>query len=373
VPRLPASPSQLSVRLVDAGSVASIAPVWQHLEDRFGGGALTCSWDWTRTWLEHYGDVVPHHVGVIERSGVPRAAVLVTEDARYRRGPFRVRRVRLGTVGEPRADTIYSEYNRILADPSERAACARALLTALRRDLRWQELRLDAFAPEDAEPFLVNEARFKSRTVLCRIVDLDAAREVGGDVVASLPSETRYKIRRSRRGFGSLTAEWGETPDQALDIFEELTALHQARWTHAGMRGAFASPRAIAFHRTLIPRLVPGRARLLRLRQHSRTVGCLYVLVDRGRALSYQSGLAKFADNRLKPGMTVEAEGMQRCLEDGLHEYDFLGLDTRYKREMTNGVRHVVWAAARSSHLKWTVIDAAGALKRGWRRVAEAQ
>lgn len=357
------------MRILDAAAGASLAPTWQGLEQRFGDGALTCSWDWTRTWLDHFGDVVRHWFAVIERAGAPCGVVLVTEDVGYRRGPFRIRRVRLGTVGEPRASTIYSEYNRLLVDPAERAEAAPVLLDALRRDRRWQELRLDAFAPEDAAPFLASSRRFRSRDVRCRIVDLDAIHAAGGDVVSSLDPGTRSRIRRSRRGFGPLTVEWGETPTDALEIFEELVMLHQSRWTSAGVAGAFASSRALAFHRDLIPRLVPTRARLVRVRASAKTVGCLYVLIDKARALSYQSGVAHYSDNRLKPGMTVEAECMQRCLEDGLREYDLLALDTRYKREMSTGQRHVTWATARSRSPVWSAIDAGNAIKRRWKGV----
>ena len=71
------------------------------------------------------------------------------------------------------------------------------------------------------------------------------------DVLATLRPSTRRKVRRGLRGLGAVETEWAESPAHALDILEELIALHQARWRRADLPGAFASARFAGFHRDL--------------------------------------------------------------------------------------------------------------------------
>lgn len=357
----------VSVRFEPPGSARAVAPIWQGLQARFGEGRLTCSWEWTRTWLHHYGDLVPHRFVIAESAGGVCGVALVSEGVGRRRGPFKIRTLYLGTAGEPLRDTIYLESNRLLVIPHHRPAFARSLLQELGRDRSWHELKLPGIVPCEAAPFLEAHGGFDVRREVCRVVDLDAVRTGGGDLLSALRAGTRQRIRRSLRGFGSIEINWGDTPASALEILEELMALHQDRWGEAGY---FFGPRARAFHRELVPQLVArGQALLARTRSGGRTVGCLYVLVDRGRAMSYQSGLGRFDDKRLKPGMTTEYLVMKHCLERGHHEYDFLAKDTRYKREMSTTERELLWATLRSPHLLWFAIDAGSRLKRSIGRV----
>ncbi len=324
------------------------ASLWRRLEAEVGGGRLTSSWDWVETWVRHYGDRVPHAFLVGRRNGAPAAAALLTRGDFPRRWIGRTFTRHLGTAGEPDAESVFVEYNRPLCAPEDLPGFAAALLSFLREDPAWDEIRLDGFDPEAARPFLEAAPGFTVRERPCPAVDLRPARGSPEAALALLRSETRARIRRSLRGFGTVTAEWAETADQARDILEELIVLHQKRWTKAGHPGVFASPRFTAFHRELVSRLLPqGRAVLFRARAASGTVGCLYSLIDNGRLLFYQSGLAAFDDNKLKPGLVVHALCLQECARRGLEEYDFMAGDNRYKSELANVERRLVWAALR--------------------------
>lgn len=355
----------VTVRLLPPSEAPAALRVWRELEARLAPGWLTCSADWTETWLEHYGRLVPHRFAVGEREGQPCALALVTEGVGQRRGPIPIRTLHLGTAGEPPRNGVYVEYNRLLVAAEDRPAFAVALVEAIRRDPRWNEFVLDGFAPEDAEALLRAEPGLVARQEACPVVDLRAVAAAGGDVIASLKPGTRQKVRRSLRGFGPVRGEWAETPEQALNILEELIMLHQRRWARAGQPGAFASPYFAGFHRALVPRLVPSQAVILfRVRAEAGTIGCVYCLVEQGRVLSYQSGLAYFDDRKLRPGFTVDALCMQACLERGLAEYNFLAGDSQYKQEMATAERTLVWAVARRPGLKLALVDGLRAARR---------
>lgn len=266
----------VSIYLLPSEERSGVAAIWQALETRLANASIACSWDWTDTWLQHYGDLVPHYFVVGECTGTPCGVALVSQGVDRRCGPFRAQSCHLGTAGEPDADSVCVEYNRLLVTPAHRDAFASALVAAIRRETPGDELILDGFAPKDAEPLLRAEPSFVVERRLCHAVDLRAAHETEGAIIATLKPNTQTKLRRSLRGFGVIHTEWAATGAQALDILNELIDLHQQRWERIGEPRAFASARFVAFHRALVPRLLAqGAVLLFRTRSASGTLGSL--------------------------------------------------------------------------------------------------
>ena len=365
-PGTPRAPrTGVSIEWLPASDRASAERIWTALEASLKRDALACSWVWTGTWLEHYGDLVPHRFAVGAAHGAPCGIALVTAGVDRRRGPFRVRSRHLGTAGEPPADSAYVEYNRILVEDQRRQAFSRALLAELARDPVWHELTLDGFAPEEAEPLLAVEPGLVARRELCRIIDLRAADRTGGDVLDTLSSRMRKQMRRSLRGLDALESDWAETPEQALEIFDELVRLHQAQWVRAGQPGVFASHRFTAFHRALVPRLAARRAVILfRIRSPGGTIACEYGFIERGRALAYQSGRAIHPDRQVRLGLVSDVVCSQACYDHGLREYDFLAGDSIHKRQLATGQRELVWATWRRPSRRWQAIELMATVKR---------
>jgi Acetyltransferase (GNAT) domain len=335
------------------------------LEEQIGDVGLTCSWDWTEVWLDHFGDIVEHDFAVVSDGDDPCGIVLVTRGIGQKRSRVPVKTIHFGTAGEPRGDSIYVEYNRALIVPKLRPAAARALLESIQEDDSWDELRLDGFAPDEAEAFLAADPRIQPRLEPCPTVDLRAADRFDGDVLSILTSNTRYQVRRSIRAFGSVQGEWAQEPDEALDILDELIRLHQKRWSDVGRPGVFSSERFASFHRSLIERLFGrGWIVLFRARSPAETIGCLYSFVERENVLSYQLGLARFQDNKMKPGFVTHTLCMQSSYDRGLRDYNFLAGATPWKRELATTERQLVWGVASRRRLKLVVADALNMGKR---------
>jgi len=331
------APAAVRVRFRPASEIDTIATLWTGLERRLGSTGLTCSWVWTETWLRHYGDAVGYRfaVGGVGDEVVGIALVTASPPIPIERIRFRGI-VHLGTAGEPRGQGVDVEYNRLLCDPAWRPAFAAALVWAIRDELRPAAVRLDGFVPEDAALLTAAQPGFAVSGLACPAFDLAAARTEGQDVLAMLGSGVRSRIRRSDRGLGQIRQEWATTPEAALDIYDDLIALHQARWEREGRPGAFASPRFTGFHRDFIARSLGDRPSVLlyRLRNEGGTIGCLYSFIENGMVLFYQSGFVETDDNRIKPGLSTHAWCMQACLERGLGTYNFLAGEARYKREL---------------------------------------
>lgn len=339
----------LRLRVLPGDARADARAIWLALEDALVRAdpsqptPLSCSWAWTGTWLEHYGDVVAHRFVVAERDGAPRGIALLTDGPRRR---LRPRALHLGTAGEPPGESVWVERNALLVADADRAAFARALLDHVAGRRGWDRLRLDGFQRDDADVLLAAalEAGLPAPVVDAQespTTDLRA----GDDVLAGLSASRRQRARRVLRAFGELEVDWARDAEEAVAILDELIALHQASWTERGRPGAFASARFVAFHRALVGTLAPaGLAVLARVRRDDETVGCLYGLVDGDRLLFYQSGLRRYEDNKLRAGVAAHVCLMRAARERGLATYDFLAPAARYKQELATGADLIVWA-----------------------------
>ena len=318
--------------------------VWRAVERRTASTALTCSWDWTETWLAHYGDVVPHRfvVGVVD--GEDRGIALVTESADRYPPWVGLRQAHVGTAGEPAGEGVYVERNRLLVADGDRDAFAAVLLANLVRDRRWDRLVIPGLHVADAESFRRASPRLVLAPQESPIAELTGAGS--GDPLELLSARPRRRARRALEGLAPLETEWAQTSAQGHDVMSELVALHQRRWIEAGEPGKFASARFARFHRALIDRLGPGRGVILvRVRRDGETIGCVYGLVEDREVLFYQSGLRRYEDNKLNVGLAVHVCAMRACVEHGLRAYDFLAPATRYKQDLSTRANTLVWAS----------------------------
>ncbi|MGX6449976.1 GNAT family N-acetyltransferase, partial [Patulibacter sp. S7RM1-6] len=246
----------------------------------------------------------------------------------------------VGTGGEARGEELCPEANLAAALPGRDGAVLLALAAHLERERDWDELRIEGARREDVAPLL-------DRWPTDRIVvkerpsyqyDLGALAP-DADVPSALPGGPRRRARASLRALaarGELAVDWATDRDEAAAYLEELVALHQRAWTAVGEPGLFGGTAFAAFHRRLAPELVAaGRATLVRVRCGDETIGVLYGFRDGDRLLAYQSGLRRFDDNRLRPGIVSHLLAMEAARERGIAVYDHLAGEARYKRELS--------------------------------------
>jgi hypothetical protein len=331
----------LRTRIIAPSARAEAGEAWTAVESRLGEAGAMCSWAWTGTWLDHYGDVVAHRFLLAERDGVPCGVALVSEQSEASR--VRPPTIALGTAGEPPGSSVFVERNRILASEADRAEVAGAMIGELERSRGWQRLRLDGMLPEEARMIIGERQPATWQLEESPLADLSALD--AGESLEWLPARRRRRVERTFELLGALECEWAGDADEALSMLDELISLHQASWQARGESGAFASARFSAFHRDLVARLAPsGGVALFRVRRGEQTLACLYGLLEGGRLLYYQGGVAQHPDNRVRVGLAAHVEFMRACRLRGLEKYDFLAPAARYKEELSNGSEQLVWA-----------------------------
>ena len=357
---------RLSVRLVDADQREAVLEQWRELADRLEHRGLADSWLWTKVWLEHYGDLVPHRFAVGEQGGTVHGVCLVTEGVDQRRGPFPVRSLHLGTAGEPEHESVCVEYNRLLIDPRFRHAFVAGLWDVLRDDDGWDELNLDGFCQADFELFVQGFAdEWEVRETASHYYDLAAARAVTDEAISQFGYATRKNLRKNLKRYGHLESEWAETAEQGAAIFADLVRLHQQRWEQAGHPGSYASERFTGFHEALLPTMIAdGRLGLFRVKSDGEVLGCVQVFIDCNRVLCYQAGSTEYTGNRLSPGVLVDYLCIEECLRRGYDAYDFLGGNTHHKQKLSTDQSSLYWAVYRRPRWKYVALDSLRAVKR---------
>jgi CelD/BcsL family acetyltransferase involved in cellulose biosynthesis len=316
-----------------------------------------CRWDWTALWLEYFGKVVRHRYLIAERGGIPCGTALLTRSTR-RHGPLTIRRLHIGTAGEPEGEGVFVEYNGLCAGPGDRTEFAQAILAEVHRTSRWDELHLDGFDPAHAETLLSVDPSFDVLRQGSRVLTLEAPT---GDLVNVIGSKNARKIvRRSLRGISPYHTEWAQDIAGARRIIQELERLHQQRWEARGERGAFSSERFRAFHHALIDRWLPeGRAAVFGVHHGGELVAALYGFVVGDTLQCYQGGFRIFDESKVRVGYAAHMLFADAARQRGLRHYEYLAGDYRYKTELSTGERVLVWATLSRRHPRAMAIRAA--------------
>jgi CelD/BcsL family acetyltransferase involved in cellulose biosynthesis len=318
------------------------------------------SWGWIQNWIETLPREVPVKLAVLTNGAGPRSAFFLGNTQMAKQGIFRSKAYRLNQTGNWDYDRLYIEHNSVLH--STQGPCS---LQQIVDNLpgKWEELYLSALAPSN---FPANGLEISpphqimiANVIPCPYVDLQQARENPKGYLALLSSNARSQVKRSYKLYearGPLVTEVAEDVATALQIYDELIALHEAWWQRRNKPGAFHSDYFRAFHRRLIEkRFQAGEIQLIRLRCGDATVGCLYNFVFRGVVYFYQSGLSFEEDNRLKPGYVCHVEAIQFNAKVGHERYDFLAGVEDYKERLSTHKDSLVWARIQKPKIKFKV------------------
>jgi CelD/BcsL family acetyltransferase involved in cellulose biosynthesis len=349
------------VELLSATERDSVGSVWERLEAEGADPGPFASWEWTRTWLEHFGTTVSHCFAMVLSGREPLGVALLTFDRR-RRGPFTFRRVHFGTAGEPSGETVFVERNRLVARPEDAAQVGAAIIRLVESLPGIDEIAVDGFVTDQATALVGPGAGWLLEPERCHVVDLAAA--PGGDVAALFSPGVRKELRRAERALGPMTVEWADDADSGHEMLDDLISLHQARWTAKGLGGAFASHRVQRFHHALVTQWVPrGRLALMRVVSRQGLVGMRYAFVEGDRLLGYQSGWVPSGDRNVSAGLVLQHAVLQEAHQRGFTCWDYLAGTSEQKRRLSTGEYELVWATRRRPRLRWIAFDTARAVR----------
>ena len=274
------------------------------------GGTIFQTSEWQQNWLAHYGD--PSRVISIQiKEG--NDLVGLWNLYRHRSGWRSIRPLGVGP-----SDYLgpIGEYNELYREAIQ--------------DLNKKSLLDIHQLPSDHPALGSLEGHEAIEQAKCLVLDLPSSFD---EYVKSLSKSLRYDVRRIN---GKALQEKGarvewvspETVERFADAFFEL---HKLRWKQRGLPGAFFG-KAERFQRDWL-RLAAQQNRLWMnlLIADGKAVGCVYAMRHEQTCYFYQAGMDPSAAS-LSPGTVLVAQTIQRAIEEGCTEFDFMRGDEPYKR-----------------------------------------
>lgn len=309
------------------GELSAIAPRWAALCDRATGCSPFARPEWLLPWRSVFGGDRPLRVLAIERHG-RLAALLPCAEVVSAAGPA------LTLMGGAISDHHDGPLDRELDDAGQvRAGVARALADGDWTAVTFDRLRCDGWLRELARAAPLGPARGQEAPDDPPCPTLVAAPEARTlrDV---LPEGFAYRLGRARRKAeraGELTLWRAASVDEALSLFEALSAFHAARWRPRGEPGVLGHPEIQRFHRQAIPGLQrAGVLRMFGLTWAGSLAAVVYALSAHGRLSFYLSGFDP-AREGASPGALAVAGAIEHELSAGVRVFDFLRGREPYK------------------------------------------
>jgi CelD/BcsL family acetyltransferase involved in cellulose biosynthesis len=375
--------------LTDVSELEGIVPAWRRLLARAVHAEPVRTPLWLRAWWRQFGEHEGRElrtIAVEDRGELVGLVPLAIRSATHRRA-IPVRRLELLGTGENEADEIASDYVGALADARTQDDVARVVADAIVDGSlgEWDELRMPAMSCDD--PFVPRLAdALRGRGLAAPVTRSGEAHFVSlprawSTYLRELGSSRRYIVARSLRELDHWAGKGGwelRSAVTARDLDEGRRVLHDLqaeRWSAAGRRGAFASARFKRFHDEVMPRLWAGEdgasLDLLWLTVNDQPIAATYSVVFGNKVYFYQSGRRMDLPRAIRPGIAMHALAIQRSIEAGRREYDFLQGTSRYKRDLAQGSRSLVTLRAVAPHLRARAVEAARMLTE--RAVAEVR
>ncbi len=332
----PAPPSvPITTEIVETWSdLDRLGSAWDDLVVRSRADSLFLRWDWIDAWRRAIGESVrPFVVVAREADGeVVGFAPLYAAPMRLVRFlPLRALRV----LGDDQSGSEYPDW----IVPKDRedevtAALARALFAARGRwDCLWMPRMAGWTGAHDRTALA---CRREGMTCHVRDTDFSAFQLPARyeEYFQKLSGNARSTLRRRAKELEKqgATIEACRTPEELEPLLEALVRLNHLRWSAVGQTGTFVrKPLELQFYRLFTRRaLERGWLRFfaLRLAGEIRAVqiGYAYEKVF----CQLQEGFDPEAPDGV--GNVLRSRVIERCIEEGLTGYDFLGEHTEHKR-----------------------------------------
>lgn len=346
----------LSFQLVtDVAALRGLAPEWHALLERTASAEPMRSPAWLLAWWDVYGAGRELRVGVFrDEERLVGLAPLCVRRYWHRPGiPF----TRLEFLGADvdEMDGPCSQYLGPIAQSGYEESFTKQFVQEIHRSEfgSWHELILSSMNGEETFTTMLEDGFSTAGARVHRDVSTEAPYltlpATWDTYLKSLVKKKRANLTRALRDFDA----WAGTDwrIEAANTLDELTrgqtllrALHEQRWRDDEQSaGAYASPRFTAFHDAAMPRLfADGKLDLFWLTVRGEPIAVHYQIVANGKAYFYQCGRKMDVPANIRVGIVMVALAIQRAMQQGLREYDFLAGPAFYKMQFTQTTRSIV-------------------------------
>jgi CelD/BcsL family acetyltransferase involved in cellulose biosynthesis len=289
---------------------------WNTLLERCEHSVFS-TWEWHSTWWKHFGsDKRLVLLLATDKDKIIGIAPLMY----YTRKTLGLRRGKITFIGTPHTD--YNDF--IIADKTEE--CLRLFIDHLNKiPEKWNYIELTEI-PENSKciPILSKLSKTLKPFPECPYKPLPKSRDTFWN---SLSSNLRQSLRKcSKLMKKSFKVEFEDYSgvQSCVDGMHWLFKLHQKRWESRGFAGAFADEKFRNFHLDIAKSFSEkGLLGLFLLKLSGNPVAAIYGFKDKTKFYAYLSGFDPDY-YKFSVGNQLRAYVMEKCIENGLLEFDFM-------------------------------------------------
>ena len=306
---------------------------WDDLLARSGNECVFLTWEWTKTWLDVFGDGKQVHIVL----GYSPDNILVAM------APMMVRKVSRFGVSLNRLEFLGSghevtpDHLGLVTLDAYKQRFEFEFFRYLERVVLWdvallRDMREDTGFIERAAGYLDGSYTWALRANgVCPYIELPRSWD---EYLATLSPNNRYNIGRKERAISKKSPAcfelWkdGGTLSQGMRALQEL---HRQRMSDKKRDGASLEEDFWCFHQRIAHEFhEKGWLLLGVLRMNGRIVACQYAFHYKDRVFFYQSGIDR-SFNKYSPGLLSTAHMIRESINAGAVEYDFLRGSEAYK------------------------------------------
>ncbi len=308
--------------------------IWEKVYDESSCKSPFLHINWIRSWLLAI-DSKPLTALFLLNGEIKGIAIIGLESKDYIL--FRVQTAYLNQTGNFKYDQSWIEYNDLLCPSQHKSIFFNLLLEELKK-INITQLKTSMTSASFGE-FL------NTHSILYNDVSISKGFKTKLDDVVSSPRKifsknTSSQIKRSIRilesKFGKLVLSKCFSSTDIATSFEQLAALHRAKWSPSQHGSGFDNDVFVKQHAALLYSM-PNFAELLKFKAGDKILGYSLNFKLGNTVYFYCSGLtADNSDNKVKIGYVMHYLIMKHYQGEGFQNYDFLGGESRYKRSLSN-------------------------------------
>jgi CelD/BcsL family acetyltransferase involved in cellulose biosynthesis len=341
--------------ITDFSAFLALHDVWDRLVDEAGIDYPFLSHDWVRTWWECFGKGKQLHILLIRRGGEPVALIPLMYGFSRMYG-LRVRQLEfLYNAHTPRCDFIVSRcpadvYRAVWQYLNEIGTC-------------WDVVKLPQLTSESPTiTFLQEMAREDGLSVGCWPSAESPYLTLTGtwddyqkDLDRKHHSNIRNRLNRLRK-MGNVELEVVSTEDKIEHSLEAGFDIEAKAWKGRSGTAILCHPDLLAFYQKIAWRAAErGWLRLSFLSVNGRKIAFDYSLQYKNKLYVLKPGYdPEFAP--LSPYNALCYLKLRDAFENGLSEYDFLGMKDDWKLNWTGATRPHCWLFIFSGRLRTTLL-----------------
>lgn len=367
--------SNYEISFEPLASLAELETQWRDLEDRCPTTSFFNSWSWIGPWLEALPSAFERRVLRAFSAGRLVGLGVLVRNTRKLGGVRFCTSWHLHAAGDPVFDGAMVEHNDFLIDADHGDALRAAMVEQWARHVGpGQELHLPGLVGEGFAPAVSGTLQRQDEARASYAIALQPVRDHKLDFTPLVSGHARRFIRRSMKEYqtviGPLEVHVASSPDEALDYFDRMVALHQQRWASLGEDGSFKSDFRSNLHRTVIRRqFARGEIQMLRVRAGERDLGYLYSFIRGKRLYVYQSGFDYgVLDKHGRPGLVTHTLAVQYNAGLGFDVYDLMAGESQYKATISTVQETLTWSVWRKAALRFVVERQLRGALAGYRR-----